>query len=141
MRCSLARTLGTLALMCGGSAHAADTPSLRVGTHTIQIEIAATPTARQRGLMGRTHLPADHGMLFVFDTAGRHCFWMRDTPLPLSIAFIDATGRVTDFADMQPRTDTLHCPSANVRYALEIARGSFLRQSLMPGSQVQDLPR
>lgn len=116
-------------------------PTLRVGTHTIQIEIAATPAARQRGLMGRTHLPADHGMLFVFERAGKHCFWMRDTPLPLSIAFIDASGRITDFADMQPRTDTLHCPHTDARYALEIAQNSFLRAVLASEAQVQGLPQ
>ena len=91
--------------------------------------------------MGRTHLPADSGMLFVFDMPGRHCFWMRDTPLPLSIAFIDAAGRIAGFADMQPRTDTLHCPNTEVRYALEVSQGSFLRQGLRSGARIQGLPR
>lgn len=137
MRCSLF----VLAFLAAAIAQAADRLPLIVGNHTIQVEVAATPQARARGLMGRTHLAADSGMLFVFDAPGRHCFWMRNTPLPLSIAFIDASGRVAGFADMQPRTDTLHCPPADVRYALEIAQGSFLRAELAPGARVTGLPR
>lgn len=141
MRCNVAQAVAALALFFSARVQAGELTELHVGAHTLQIEIAATAAARQRGLMGRTHLPADHGMLFVFEVAGKPCFWMRDTPLPLSIAFIDASGRVTDLADMQPRTDTLHCPQVDVRYALEIAQGSFLRASLAPGAQVQGLPR
>ena len=125
----------------GSAAHAADRLPLTIGGQTIQVEVAATQQQRQQGLMGRTHLPADSGMLFVFDMPGRHCFWMRDTPLPLSIAFIDAAGRIAGFADMQPRTDTLHCPNTEVRYALEVSQGSFLRQGLMSGARIQGLPR
>ncbi len=125
----------------GSAAHAADRLPLTIGGQTIQVEVAATQQQRQQGLMGRTHLPADSGMLFVFDMPGRHCFWMRDTPLPLSIAFIDAAGRIAGFADMQPRTDTLHCPNTEVRYALEVSQGSFLRQGLRSGARIQGLPR
>lgn len=137
MRSSLALTL----LLLAGAAHAADRLPLVVGKQTIQVEVAATPQSRQRGLMGRTWLAADSGMLFVFESAGRHCFWMRDTPLPLSIAFIDDDGRVLQLADMQPRTDTLHCPPGDARYALEIAQGSFLRAQLFPGARLSGLPR
>lgn len=129
-----------LCLLAGAPAHAADRLPLLIGGQSIQVEVAATPQARQRGLMGRTYLAADSGMLFVFETSGRHCFWMHDTPLPLSIAFIDENGRVVGFDDMQPRTDTPHCPPGAVRYALEIAQGSFLRPRLAPGAQVQGLP-
>lgn len=125
----------------GSAAHAADRLPLVIGNQTIRVEVADTPQQRQRGLMGRTHLPADSGMLFVFDAPGRYCFWMHDTPLPLSIAFIDAAGRIADFADMPPRSDALHCPGTEVRYALEISRGSFLRQELKPGTRIQGLPR
>jgi len=128
-------------LLTGSAAHAAERLPLTIGGQTIQVEIAATPAQRQQGLMGRTHLAADSGMVFVFEAAGRHCFWMRGTPLPLSIAFIDSSGHVTDLADMQPRSDTRHCPSRDVRYALEIAQGSFLRAALAPGARVQGLPR
>ncbi len=136
MRCSL-----LLALGLAGVAHTAAALPLEVGGQTIQVEVAANPAARQRGLMGRTHLASDTGMLFVFESPGRHCFWMRDTPLPLAIAFIDAQGRVVHRSDMQPRTDTLHCPPTEIRYALEIAQGSHLRAQLTPGAQVRGLPR
>jgi hypothetical protein len=91
--------------------------------------------------MGRTHLAADGGMLFVFEQPDRHCFWMRDTPLPLSIAFIDAAGRIASLADMQPRSEALHCPSADVRYALEMRQGEFRRRGISPRTQVDGLPR
>ncbi|MFN3715884.1 MAG: DUF192 domain-containing protein [Thiobacillus sp.] len=129
------------ALCLSGAATAAERLPLTVGGQTIQVELATTPAARERGLMGRTHLAADSGMLFVFDAPGRHCFWMRDTLLPLAIAFIDAQGRVVHRTDMQPRTDTLHCPPVDARYALEIAQGSHLRAQLAPGMRVQGLPR
>jgi hypothetical protein len=114
---------------------------LRIGPHVLQVELASTPQQRQRGLMGRTHLAADGGMLFVFEQPDRHCFWMRDTPLPLSIAFIDAAGRIASLADMQPRSETLHCPSADVRYALEMRQGEFQRRGISPRTQVDGLPR
>ena len=114
---------------------------LHIGPHAFQVEVAATPSERRRGLMGRTHLPADGGMLFVFEQPGRHCFWMRDTPLPLSIAFIDAAGRIASLADMQPRSDSLHCPNTEVRYALEVRQGEFQRRGITPRAQVDGLPR
>ena len=131
-----------LAAVCG-AAGAADDASLplRIGQNTFQVEIAATPQQRQRGLMGRTHLAADGGMLFVFEQPGRHCFWMRDTPLPLSIAFIDPAGRIAGLADMQPRTENLHCPGTEVRYALEVRQGEFQRRGIAPRAQVDGLPR
>ena len=151
MRCSASITnrgnamAGTLALavLCG-AAHAAAVNAalpLRIGPHTFQVEIALTPQQRLRGLMGRTHLAADGGMLFVFEAAGRHCFWMRDTPLPLSIAFIDATGRITSLADMQPRSEALHCPTTDIRYALEVRQGEFQRRRIAPRAQVDGLPQ
>ena len=138
MRCSpLLFALG----LFGATACAAGRLPLVIDGQAVRVEVAATPQARERGLMGRTHLAADSGMLFVFETRGRYCFGMRDPLLPLSIAFIDDSGRVVGRADMQPRTETPHCPPADVRYALEVAQGSFLRQRLTPGAKVQGLPR
>jgi uncharacterized membrane protein (UPF0127 family) len=144
MRCSAALGGALLggALLAGAVATAqADHLPLVVGGRTLQAEVAATPAQRQRGLMGRSHLAADSGMLFVFETPGRHCFWMRDTPLPLAVAFIGDDGRVTGVADMRPRSDTRHCAAVPVRFALEIAQGSFLRAALTPGATVSGLPR
>ncbi len=80
-------------------------------------------------------------MLFVFERPGRQCFWMRDTLLPLSIAFIDSTGRIARLADMQPQTDTRHCPGADVRFALEVRQGEFRRRGITPGALVEGLPQ
>jgi len=141
-RCSAGFGALALLLLFGTTAAASDARlPLRIGPHAFQVEIAATPSQRERGLMGRTHLPADGGMLFVFEQPGRHCFWMRDTPLPLSIAFIDPAGRIASLADMQPRTETLHCPSADVRYALEVRQGEFQRRGIAAGTRVDGLPR
>jgi uncharacterized membrane protein (UPF0127 family) len=131
-----------LLLLFGTSAVASDARlPLRIGPHAFQVELAATPQQRQRGLMGRTHLSADGGMLFVFEQPGRHCFWMRDTPLPLSIAFIDSAGRIVSLADMQPRTEALHCPGTDVRYALEVRQGEFQRRGIAPRARVDGLPQ
>lgn len=130
-----------LLLLGGGNAGAESRATLRIGPHVFAVEVAATPRARQRGLMGRTHLAADGGMLFVFEQAGRHCFWMRDTPLPLSIAFIDASGRIAGLADMSARSETPHCPDRDVRYALEVRQGEFLRRGIKPPMRIDGLPR
>ena len=76
-----------------------------------------------------------------FEQAAPHCFWMRNTPLPLSIAFIDDSGRIAGLADMQPHTDTLHCPATEVRYALEVQQGGFRQRGIAAGMQVSGLPR
>jgi len=132
-----------LAALCGTACAAESDPGLplRIGPHAFQVEVAATPQQRQRGLMGRTHLSADRGMLFIFEQPGRHCFWMRDTPLPLSIAFIDSAGRITDLADMQPRSESLHCPDTDVRYALEVRQGEFQRRGIATDMRIDGLPR
>ncbi|MFO7542160.1 MAG: DUF192 domain-containing protein [Thiobacillus sp.] len=115
--------------------------TLTVGGHLFKVEIAATPNARERGLMERARLPADGGMLFVFEHAARHCFWMHNTPLPLSIAFVDEQGRIAHLADMQPHSPALHCPPADVRYALEVPQGSFRQRGIAIGTRVDGLPR
>ncbi|MHB1143620.1 MAG: DUF192 domain-containing protein [Thiobacillus sp.] len=131
-----------LAVLCGAaSAAASDTQPLRIGPHAFLVELAATPSQRERGLMGRTRLAPNGGMLFVFEQAARHCFWMRNTPLPLSIAFVDDDGRIVSLADMQPHTETLHCPPADIRYALEVRQGEFQRRGIAPRAQVDGLPR
>ena len=143
MRFKLPAWSSALALVAVlSSACAADNDAqktLRIGTHAFKVEIAATPEQRQLGLMGRSQLADNSGMLFVFDYPGQHCFWMRNTPLPLSIAFIDDRGRIVNLADMQPYTDALHCPTAPVRYALEIPQGGFAQRSIVPGMQIQGL--
>lgn len=113
---------------------------IHIDTHAIQVEVANTPATRQRGLMGRTSLLDGHGMLFVFDVTDTYCFWMKDTPLPLSIAFITAQGRIVNIADMHPYSEAVHCPGEAVRYALEVPQGWFTRMKIKLGDLVVPLP-
>ncbi len=148
MRCSAFKKssrFGVLALIAAFcSACAADSPKqilLHIGQHVFEVEVAATPQQRERGLMQRDALPANGGMLFVFEQPGRHCFWMRNTPLLLSIAFVGIDGRIIKLADMQPLSDTFHCASADARYALEVSQGGFQNRGIVPGNQITGLPR
>lgn len=113
--------------------------TLKIGGHTIHAEVADTQESRARGLMLRKRLPADHGMLFVFDRAARHGFWMVDTPIPLSIAFIDAHGVIINIAEMAPQSDEIHSAQSDVPYALEMGRGWFTRHGVQPGQVVRGL--
>jgi len=109
---------------------------LQAGIHVVTAELARTDRAREIGLMGRESLGPNEGMLFVFERKAVHCFWMRDTPLPLSIAFLDDDGRIVDIAQMAPRSEDSHCPSRAVRFALEMEQGWFARRGLAPGAQL-----
>lgn len=110
--------------------------TLHIGMHRIQAEIADTPQSRERGLMQRTHLCEHCGMLFVFEEAAQHGFWMKNTPLPLSIAFINTDGVILNIADMQPGTSLIHRAQGNALYALEMNRGWFAKRGIKRGSMV-----
>lgn len=109
---------------------------LHIGSQTISAEIAATPEIRNRGLMQRNRLCDKCGMLFVFPTADRHGFWMKDTHLPLSIAFIARDGSIINIAEMQPNTTDPHYAKDNALYALEMNRGWFSRHRIKVGDRV-----
>jgi uncharacterized membrane protein (UPF0127 family) len=100
---------------------------------SVRVEVADEPSERSQGLMGRAPLPDDTGMLFVFESAGAWCFWMRDTPSPLSIAFARPDGRVVAIEDMQPFDEALHCPPEPVQLALEVPQGYFARRGVQVG--------
>ena len=106
---------------------------LFAGMHRIEAEVAATPESRQIGMMLRTSMLPHRGMLFVFTDASRHCMWMRNTLVPLSVAFLDERGRIVNVEDMQPRTEDNHCASQPVRYALEMNLGWFRSRGVGPG--------
>lgn len=112
---------------------------LTAGMHVIRAEVASDPTSRARGLMFRERLGSNEGMLFVFERAERHCFWMRNTPLPLSIAFIDEAGTIINIENMQPRSDESHCPARPARYALEMEQGWFAKRGISAGLKVGGL--
>ncbi|MGE0311102.1 MAG: DUF192 domain-containing protein [Lautropia sp.] len=113
--------------------------SLSAGIHRIRAEVADSPATRARGLMMRERLGKNEGMLFVFEQADVHCFWMRNTPLPLSIAFIADDGRIVNVERMQPFTEDAHCPRRAVRYALEMEQGWFAAKGIAPGDRLEGL--
>jgi hypothetical protein len=109
------------------------TVPLSAGMYAITAEVARTEDQRQMGLMLRKTMAPHEGMLFVFDDAEVHCFWMKNTLLPLSIAFIADDGRIVDIIDMKPRSEDSNCPSRPVRYALEMNKGWFAQRAIKPG--------
>ena len=114
--------------------------TLRVGERGIVAEVAANDASRARGLMFRERLAPDHGMLFVFPEAIQLCFWMKNTPLPLTVAFIDTQGVIVSLADMRPLSLQPHCAIAPALYALEMEQGWFARHGAGPGTRVHGLP-
>jgi uncharacterized protein len=128
------------------AAHAQEGPqklpstALTAGVHIIQAEVAHTPEQRGIGLMHRSKMGASEGMLFVFDSATQQCFWMKNTLLPLSIAFLDDDGTVVNIEDMAPQTLNGHCSKKPVRFALEMNQGWFAKRGIKPGSRVQGGP-
>ena len=108
-------------------------------TVKLQVEIADNDAERQRGLMGRTALGEDRGMLFVFDSEQTLSFWMKDTLIPLSVAYLDSEGRIIDIQDMQPLDETSHPSAEPAQYALEVNQGFYEEHGVKVGDRV-DLP-
>lgn len=114
--------------------------TLYAGMHRIVAEVASAPTDRATGLMGRKTLPENHGMLFVFEKPGIQCFWMKNTFVPLSIAFMRDDGTITNIADMQPLSTDSHCSTEPVDLALEVNQGWFAKRNVKPGQAIRGLP-
>lgn len=135
---SVRRRIAALALVCAGAAAAEPLPimELSAGIHRIEAEVAAHDAARRQGLMQRRALPEQRGMLFVFERAARHCMWMKNTFLPLSVAFLDAQGRILNIEEMQPQTEVNHCAARPARYALEMNAGWFARRGIERGDRI-----
>jgi uncharacterized membrane protein (UPF0127 family) len=112
---------------------------LTAGMHIIQAEVAATSEARTTGLMYRKALAPNHGMLFVFEQSNVQCFWMRNTFIPLSIAFMQDDGTIVNIADMTPQSDQSHCSSKPVRLALEMDQGWFAARGMTAGKKILGL--
>ncbi|MBL8330951.1 MAG: DUF192 domain-containing protein [Rubrivivax sp.] len=113
------------------------TASLGAGMHNIVAELATTPMQRQLGMMMRTEMAQHEGMLFIFDETLRQCFWMRNTLLPLSIAFIADDGRIVNLAEMKPQSDDAHCSDKPVRYVLEMNKGWFSKRGIKAGDRLR----
>ena len=116
------------------------TTRLTAGMHVITAELAATPQSRTIGMMFRQSVAPNHGMLFLFEDKGQQCFWMRNTPLPLSIAFIADDGTILQIADMAPKSEALHCSQEPVRYALEMEQGWYAKKGASTGTKIRGLP-
>jgi uncharacterized protein len=137
------RTLFTLLAAAGiGHAAAADLPTatLTIGAHKLTAEIARTPEQQMVGLMNRFSLKPDHGMLFVYERPGALSFWMKNTYIPLSIAFIGADGRIVNIEDMRPLREETHWSKGPALYALEMKKGWFAERGIGPGAVVAGMP-
>lgn len=109
---------------------------LSAGFHRIEAEVAADQPDRMKGLMNRRSMAANQGMLFVFPQTDRHCMWMRNTLLPLSVAFLDEQGRIINIEEMAPQTETNHCAAAPARFALEMNKGWFAGKGFKAGQSI-----
>jgi uncharacterized membrane protein (UPF0127 family) len=110
---------------------------LNAGMHQIDAQVAATPEQRMIGLMHRKQMPQHEGMLFVFEYPSQQCFWMKDTLLPLSIAFLADDGTIVNIDEMQPRTLETHCSEQPVRYVLEMNKEWFARKKIKAGAKLR----
>ncbi len=141
------RWAGAVAALCFAAlATAQDGPQklaqvrLNAGIHNINAELASSPQQREIGLMFRTSMPTNDGMLFVFEQPSQQCFWMRNTLIPLSIAFLGDDGSVVNIDDMKPQTLDSHCSGKPVRFVLEMNQGWFAKRGIKPGSKLRGAP-
>ena len=136
------------ALWCAASLGAAqEAPQLNLqrveltaGMHRIDAQVAQSLQERQTGLMHRHKMPLHEGMLFVFEQPATQCFWMKNTPLPLTAAFVADDGTIVNLADMQPNDTASHCSSQPVRYVLEMNQGWFAQKKLKAGFKLGGAP-
>ena len=112
---------------------------LKAGMHLIRAEVAADYSTRGRGLMHRKSLGQNAGMLFIFDQPAMHCMWMKNTYIPLSVAFLDDKGQIINIADMQPHSEQSHCAARPALYALEMAQGWFAQRGVKAGAKLGGL--
>ncbi len=146
MKYFLMLLLGLVATL-GNTSQAQNAPQLELprvrlsaGIHLIDTQVAATPEQRSTGLMFRKDMPQSEGMLFVFEQADQQCFWMKNTLLPLTAAFVADDGTIVNLADMKPQTTDSHCSSQPVRYVLEMNQGWFARKGIKAGFKLGGRP-
>ncbi len=113
---------------------------LFAGMNIIDAQLALTPEQRQIGLMLRKDMPQHEGMLFVFEQPSQQCFWMKNTLLPLTAAFMSDDGTIINLADMKPQTTDSHCSAQPVRYVLEMNRGWFAKKGVKAGAKLGGPP-
>jgi len=142
MKKKLFASLGAAAWIAASVAFA-ELPVLELsaGIHLIRAEVAYTFETRAQGLMFRKYLGPNEGMFFVFPQAERQCMWMRNTLIPLSVAFIDEKGKIVSISDMQPQTEVSHCATAPAKFALEMPGGWFATKGIKSGTTIQGLDK
>jgi uncharacterized membrane protein (UPF0127 family) len=135
--------IALLALSAASGAALGQLPTLELnaGIHLIRAEVAGTFDSRARGLMFRKSLAPNSGMLFVFPDVSAHCMWMRNTYVPLSVAFMDEQGTIVSIHDMKPQDETSHCAAKPARFALEMNQGWFARKGVKPGANIGGLEK
>jgi uncharacterized membrane protein (UPF0127 family) len=112
----------------------------QIGVHTLDAELALTAEERQRGLMFRESLAENQGMMFQFAHADHYCMWMKNTLIPLSIAFIDEQGKIINIEEMQANNEQTTCAKSKARYALEMNSGWYQQRRIIAGEKVEGLP-
>jgi uncharacterized protein len=137
---SLAFALWSAPVQAQPSPQRLPTISLSAGMHIIKAEVALTPEQHQIGLMHRTQMATNEGMLFVFDRPGQQCFWMKNTLIPLQIAFVADDGTVVNLAEMTPKSLDSHCSTRPVRFVLEMNTGWFTKRGIQAGSRLRGEP-
>lgn len=137
---AVAAALFTLPAAGQDSPQRLPTITLNAGIHNIRAEVARTDQQMAVGLMHRAELPSNDGMLFAYESAATRCFWMKNTLIPLSIAFIGDDGTISSIADMEPKTLDSHCSEQPVRFALEMNQGWFTKRGLKAGSKLTGAP-
>lgn len=114
---------------------------LKIKGHTLRVEVAASEAEKRTGLMFRRNLGENSGMLFVYEEEGRWAMWMKNTYLPLSVAFLDREGRIINIEDMQPLTEDSHQAAGPAKYALEVNQGWFAKRGIGRGDRVVGLDK
>ena len=134
----------TILLVASLGIQAQDLPQLNLervkltsGMHRIDAQVAASPEQRQIGLMFRKDMPQHEGMIFIFDKPGKQCFWMKNTLIPLSAAFLSDDGTIVNIENMKPFALDAHCSVQPVRYVLEMNKGWFAKKGIKAGSKLQ----
>lgn len=129
------------ALLAGNAAAELPTVELTAGMHLIHAEVAADFGSRSQGLMYRESLAPNAGMLFIFGEPETQCMWMKNTLIPLSVAFMDADGRIINIADMQPGSEQTHCSTKPAALALEMTQGWFGQRGIKAGAKIGGLEK
>ena len=123
------------------AAGASGTASIEIRGHSASVSVAETAEELQHGLMGVQAMPENQGMLFVFPKSGSWCMWMKNTLIPLSVAFIDKDGFIINIEEMKPLTLDIHCSKAKAFYALEMNESWFEKNHVKPGDKISRLPQ